>query len=88
MLTDKEIEGKYKKLHDELSISYYAGTSGLTKEQFDLQHGKVCADMEVELIAGGFLPPIEPPVDWKAKWVGASTPDEKLAVIAERLELK
>ena len=61
MLAEKEIKEKYKKLHDELSTGYYTGTSGLTKEQFDLQHGKVWADMEAELIAGGFiLPPILP----------------------------
>jgi len=55
MPTEAEIKAKYKKLHDDLSESYYAGTSGLTKEEFDAQHGKIWADMEAELITEGHL---------------------------------
>jgi len=56
-----EIRATYKALHDELSESYYAGTSGLTKEEFDTQHGQIWANMEAELIAEGHLqPPPEP----------------------------
>ncbi len=61
MLTEAEIRAKYKKLHDELSDAYYAGTSELTKEEFDIQHGQIWADMEAELIAAGYRqPPPEP----------------------------
>jgi len=60
MLTEIEIKAKYKKLHDDLSDAYYGGTSGLTKEEFDLQHGKVWNDMEAELIAEGYLTPPTP----------------------------
>ena len=58
MLAEKEIKEKYKKLHDELSTSYYAGSSGLTQEQFDLQHSEIWSNMETELIAGGFITPL------------------------------
>lgn len=59
-MTAEKIKTKYKTLHDELSEAYYAGTSGLTKEEFDLQHGKIWADMEAELIAEGYRQPPEP----------------------------
>ncbi len=57
MPTEAEIKAKYKNLHDTLSENYYAGTSGLTKEEFDIQHGKIWANMEAKLIAGGYLIP-------------------------------
>lgn len=60
MPTEAEIKAKYKNLHDDLSKSYYGGTSGLTKEEFDAQHGQIWADMEAELIAGGYLTLPEP----------------------------
>lgn len=63
MTTEIEIKAKYKKLHDDLSEAYYGGTSGLTKEEFDIRHGKVWADMEAELIAEGYLTPPPPPRD-------------------------
>ena len=62
MSTREEIKAKYKKLHNSLSEPYYAGTSGLIKEQFDLQHGKIWADMEVELkTASDYVAPPPPP---------------------------
>jgi len=61
MATEAEIKAYYKAFHDELSEAYYGGTSGLTKEQFDLQHGQIWDDMTAELIAEGYLmPPAEP----------------------------
>ena len=60
MPTEKEVRVKYKILHDELSSSYYTDAIGLTKEEFDLQHGKIWNDMEAELIAEGYIKPSEP----------------------------
>ena len=60
-MTEREIKDKYKKLHDELSVSYYFGASGLTKEQFDLKHGKIWSDVDAELISGGYRKIPEPP---------------------------
>ena len=60
MLQD-EIRVKHKKLHDELSEAYYGGTSGLTKEEFDLQHGKVWSDMDIEIkTATDYAEPVSP----------------------------
>ena len=55
-MSEKEIRSFYKNVHNKLSESYYAGKSGLTKEEFDTQHGKVWADMEAELLEGGLIP--------------------------------
>lgn len=60
-MTADEIRIKYKELHDNLSESYYKGTSGLTKEEFDIQHGQIWADLETELIAEGFKQLPQPP---------------------------
>jgi len=62
-MTEKEIKDKAKQDHDTLSASYYAGTSGLTKEQFDLQHGQIWDDMTTELLAEGFIKPPQPKRD-------------------------
>ena len=62
-MTEKEIKEAYKNQHDTLSEDYYSGTSGLTKEQFDQQHGQVWKDMETELIAEGYLTPPKPERD-------------------------
>ena len=62
-MTEDEIRDKAKQDHATLSASYYAGTSGLAKEQFDIQHGQVWADMEAKLIAGGYWRIPEPPRD-------------------------
>ncbi|MBA7577926.1 hypothetical protein ES708_19782 [subsurface metagenome] len=51
MKTEKQIKTRYKKLHNKLSERYYAGTSGLTKEEFNRQHNKIWKDMETELEA-------------------------------------
>ena len=63
MLTEKEIKATYKSQHDSLSESYYAGTSGLTKEEFDQQHGQIWDDMKSEFIAEGYLAIPEPARD-------------------------
>ena len=57
------IRNHYKAIHNKLSSSYYAGTSGLTKEQFDQVHGDNWAAMDAELIAGGYLNPPLPGFD-------------------------
>ena len=66
-MTAKEIKTSYKMAHDELSELHYQKkhTVGVTPEeqaQFDLQHGKILADMREELIAEGYLvvlPPVK-----------------------------
>lgn len=60
-MTEAKIKAKYLALHNELTEAYYSGKSDLTKEEFDIQHGKIWNDMRGELIAGGFLV-IPPPV--------------------------
>jgi len=80
-MTEEEIKTKYKGLHDELSNGYYSGTSGLTKEEFDLQHGKIWNDMEAELIAEGYRQPPEPVRD-------LATEIDELKVKIEILEKK
>ena len=60
-MLQEEIRAKYTKQHNELSASYYGGTSGLTKEQFDTQHGKVFSDMDAELkMASDYVEPVPP----------------------------
>ena len=60
-MLQEEIRVNYTKQHDILSKAYYGGTSGLTKEQFDTQHGKVWSDMDVELkIASDYVEPVPP----------------------------
>lgn len=59
-MTEAEIKAKYKARHDTLSESYYAGTSGLSKEEFDQQHGKIWDDMRKELISYGYITPPKP----------------------------
>jgi len=59
MPTEQEIKANYKQLHDVLSESYYDGTSGLTKEEFDFQHGQIWNDMEALLIVEGYITPSE-----------------------------
>jgi len=49
MKTKQQIIAKYKKQHDELSQAYYTGTSGLTKEEFDRQHGQNWDNMDAKL---------------------------------------
>ena len=66
MSTEAEIRAKYKKLHDDLTERYYQRHE-LTKEEFDLQHGKIWADMEAELIAGGYLTISPPPRNLEAE---------------------
>lgn len=56
-MTEAEIRAYWKDLHDTLSADYYDGTSGLSKEEFDTQHGQIWADMEAELIAEGYKQP-------------------------------
>ncbi len=66
-MTEKKIKVTYKRLHDDLSEIYYDGTMGITKEDFDLQHGQIWSDMEAELIDKGYLAPPKPPRDLLAE---------------------
>ncbi len=66
MATEKKIKNKYQKLHGDLSEVYYKRHE-LTKEEFDLQHGKVWNDLESELISEGYLKPPVPPRDLTAE---------------------
>jgi hypothetical protein len=54
MATEKKIKSTYKKFHDDLSALYYDGTMGITKEDYDTQHGLIWNNMEDELAAGGY----------------------------------
>ncbi len=54
-MSKETIKAKYIGLHDNLSASFYDGKSNLTKEEFDIQHGKIWDDMKGELLAGGFI---------------------------------
>ena len=67
MLSEPEIIAKYKALHDTLSESYYGGTRGLSKDEFDAQHGKIWSDMEAKLIDAGYRQPPEPVRDLPAE---------------------
>ena len=62
MLTEKEIKTNYKELHDLLSESYYS-FHNISKEEFDIQHSQIWANMKAELIAEGHLTIPEPPRD-------------------------
>ena len=60
-MLQEEIIAKYTKQHNELSETYYAGTSGLTKEEFALQHSKIWSDMDDEIkTANDYVEPILP----------------------------
>ena len=67
MPTEKEIKNTHKQLHDDLSEIYYDGTMGLTKEEFDIQHGMIWDTMRDELVAAGHLTIPEPPRDLAAE---------------------
>jgi hypothetical protein len=45
---ERLIEGA-KFFHDALSAEYYSGKSGMTKEEFDLQHAAVWDGLEEDL---------------------------------------
>ena len=59
MAIRKEIEAKYKELHDMLSATYY-DFHNLSKRAFDSQHGLIWRNMEAELIGEGYKQPPEP----------------------------
>lgn len=85
MPTEAEIKAKYKALHDTLSESYYAGTSGLTKEEFDLQHGQIWNDMRGELIQYGYIIPPELPTPCPE--FGVSNPSHSLEKKVRKIEV-
>ena len=60
-MSEKSIKTTYKRLHDDLSIIYYDGNMGITKEDFDLHHGQIWDNMEAELVDKGYLVLPEPP---------------------------
>jgi len=72
MPTEAEIKANYKAQHDTLSSAYYGGTSGLTKEQFDQQHGVIWDAMKQELIANGYLTEAIPPLAFSASPPGTA----------------
>lgn len=80
MPTEAEIKAKYKELHDSLSEDYYENHL-MSKEEFDIQHGKIWNDMELELIAKGYLTLPEPPRDLAKEM-------DKLKVRLKKLEVK
>lgn len=84
-MTEVEIKAKYLGLHNELAESYYSGSSGLAKEEFDIQHGQIWTDMETELRAGGFIAEPKPTIDWQAEYDKAS---DKIKVLAKMQGLK
>ncbi len=48
-LTPAQVKEKvldYLRRHDELSRSYYSGKSGLSKEEFDRQHGAIWTEYD------------------------------------------
>jgi len=61
-MTEAEIRTKYKELHDLLTESYY-NFHNISKEEFDIQHGKIWSDMEAELTREGHLTPPQPARD-------------------------
>ena len=66
MLTEAEIKQSYKKAHDILTEQYYV--FGLwEEEEFVKLHGQNWADMEAELIAGGFMEAPKPVRDLAAE---------------------
>lgn len=66
-MTEKQIKAEYKRLHDDLSKIYYDGIMGITKEEFDAQHGMIWDGLEAQLIAEGYLPPPRPRRDLAAE---------------------
>ena len=86
-MTEAKIKANYLKLHNELSDGYYSGASGLTKKEFDTQHGQIWTDMESELRAGGFIAEPEPIVDWQTEYDKASS-SNKVRVLARMQGLK
>ena len=65
-MTEIEIKAKYKELHDLLSERYY-NFYNISKEEFDIQHGKIWNDMEAELLAEGYRKSPEPPMDYETE---------------------
>ncbi len=64
--TELEIRESYQEAHSELSKRYYKG-QGMSKVEFDHQHGNLWADMESELIAKGFITPPGPSLEDRIK---------------------
>lgn len=62
-----ELTRSYQKAHAELSDAFYAGETGLTKAQFDFQHGKIWSGYEAALIAAGHRPAPTLPRDLAAE---------------------
>jgi hypothetical protein len=83
-VTEAEIRAYYQQLHDELTANYYAGTSGLTKEQFDTQHAQIWSDMETQLIAEGYLESPTPPHSMHVARLVAINPTAARPAMIER----
>jgi len=67
MPTVNAIRTKYKKLHDDLSKRYYSEDNKLTKDEFDIRHGKIWNDLQAELIVNGYFIPSPPARNLKAE---------------------
>ena len=65
-MLEVEIKTSHKNLHDSISEDYYQNKL-MSKEDFDHYHGQNWDDMEVELIAEGYLTLPEPPRDLGAE---------------------
>ena len=65
-MSESDIKTNHKNLHDSISEDYYKNKL-MSKEDFDYYHGQNWADMEDELIAGGYKKLPEPPRDLGAE---------------------
>ncbi len=83
MQTKAEIIAGYKEQHNVLSEAYYAGTSGLTKVEFDQQHATIWDGMRIALVAAGY---VTEPADTTLHFLaGGSNANQRLAVIEDFL---
>ncbi len=79
MTTEVEIKAEYIKSHDKLEEQYYKYNL-ITKEEFDLLHGQNWNDMEAELLAGGYIKPPEPVMDYESEILKLKAEVETLKV--------
>ena len=81
MLSEKQIRENWKNQHAILSRAYYSGTSGLTKEEFDSQHGACWEMLESELIEAGYKQLPIPPRDLIAEIDDLEKRIQKLEIV-------
>jgi len=56
-MTEKEIRDAATMAHDTLSKAYYSGHANMTKAQFDGEHAAIWNDLQVVLLAAGYIQP-------------------------------